>query len=48
MLKIIHTSHYLTLNGVIGIDPDSEGFAMATSHKYCDFIRWIRGLYGNG
>ena len=32
MLKIINTSESLTLNGVIGIDPDSEGLAMAKSH----------------
>ena len=31
MLKIIHTSDYLALNGVIGIDPESEGLAMAKS-----------------
>ena len=31
MLKIIHTSDFLKLNGVIGIDPDSEGLAMAKS-----------------
>ena len=33
MLKIIHTSDYLTLNGVIGIDPDSEGLAMASRRR---------------
>ena len=32
MLKIINTSESLALNGVIGIDPDSEGLAMAKSH----------------
>ena len=32
MLKIVNTSESLTLNGVIGIDPDSEGLAMAKSH----------------
>ena len=31
MLKIVNTSESLTLNGVIGIDPDSEGLAMAKS-----------------
>ena len=31
MLKIINTSDYLALNGVIGIDPESEGLAMAKS-----------------
>jgi len=31
MLKIVHTSEFLFLNGVIGIDPESEGLAMAQS-----------------
>ena len=29
MLKIVNTSESLILNGVIGIDPESEGLAMA-------------------
>ena len=33
MLKIIKTSQSLSLNGVIGIDPDSEGLAMAKSQN---------------
>ena len=33
MLKIINTSESLALNGVIGIDPESEGLAMAKSHN---------------
>ena len=33
MLKIIKTSQSLSLNGVIGIDPESEGLAMAKSHN---------------
>ena len=33
MLKIIKTSKSLSLNGVIGIDPDSECLAMAKSHN---------------
>ena len=31
MLKIVNTSEFLLLNGVIGIDPESEGLAMAQS-----------------
>mgnify|MGYP003314653329 CR=1 FL=1 len=31
MLKIVNTSESLILNGVIGIDPESEGLAMAKS-----------------
>ena len=31
MLKILNTSESLILNGVIGIDPESEGLAMAKS-----------------
>lgn len=31
MLKIVNTSESLSLNGVIGIDPESEGLAMAQS-----------------
>ena len=31
MLKIINTSKSLNLTGVIGIDPESEGLAMAKS-----------------
>ena len=33
MLKIIKTSQSLSLNGLIGIDPDSEGLAMAKSQN---------------
>jgi len=31
MLKIVNTSEFLFLNGVIGIDPESDGLAMAQS-----------------
>jgi acetaldehyde dehydrogenase len=31
MKKIVNTSESLFLNGVIGIDPESEGLAMAQS-----------------
>ena len=31
MLKIVNTSESLILNGVIGIDPESEGLEMAKS-----------------
>ena len=33
MLKIINTSQSLSLNGVIGIDHESEGLAMAKSQN---------------
>ena len=31
MFKIVNTSGFLSLNGVSGIDPESEGLAMAQS-----------------
>jgi len=46
MLKIIKTSQSLSLNGVIGIDPESEGLAMAKSHNI-NFFGGFTGLYGN-
>jgi len=48
MLKIINTSQSLSLNGVIGIDPESEGLAMAKSQNIAISSSGLQGLYGNG
>ena len=44
MLKIIKTSQSLSLNGVIGIDPESEGLAMATSHNIAISSTGLQGF----
>jgi len=45
MLKIIKTSQSLSLNGVIGIDPESEGLAMAKSNNIPILHRVYRALW---
>ncbi len=44
MLKIIKTSQSLSLNGVIGIDPESEGLAMAKSHNIAISSTGLQGF----
>jgi acetaldehyde dehydrogenase len=44
MLKIINTSQSLSLNGVIGIDPESEGLAMAKSQNIAISSSGLKGF----
>ena len=47
MLKIANTSKSLNLIGVIGIDPESEGLAMAERNEYRYFFIRLARIYGD-
>ena len=47
MLKIAKTSKSLNLTGVIGIDHESEGLAMASFNEYRNFFNRLARIYGD-
>ena len=47
MLKIANTSKSLNLIGVIGIDPESEGLAMASTMNIRNFFNRLARIYGD-